>query len=164
MFAYARKQIRPDRRGDGSPAKLATETLLAASLSHPHIVAVHSIVEVGGRVDAVLLGYAERGALSRVIKEEPAMSTLEKLRVGLGTAHALEHMHSLLSPPVAHLDIKPDNILIEASGNPKLSDFGLSREIRGACLGAKWEPQASWPLRSLQIAAAMLPYPQMCTL
>ena len=37
-------------------------------------------------------------------------------------------MHSQ-SPPVAHFDLKPGNIVIDATGCPKLIDFGLSREL-----------------------------------
>ena len=141
---YARKQIRPEMRTARSSAQLTTETLLAASLSHPHIVAVHFVVRDGGEVVAALLGYAEMGSLSAVIHRDPEMSMPDKMKVGLWTAQALEHMHSL-TPPVCHFDIKPCNILVDASGTPRLSDFGLSREIILACRGKLGTPGFSAP-------------------
>ena len=43
-----------------------------------------------------------------------------KVGVALGIAQGLEYMHSQ-SPPVAHFDIKPGNILLSDAGVPKIS-------------------------------------------
>ena len=51
-----------------------------------------------------------------------------KVRVALGIAQGLEYMHTQ-SPPVAHFDLKPGNILLSDAGEPKICDFGLSREL-----------------------------------
>lgn len=136
---YARKQVRGDVRREDSPARLAREAELAASLSHDNIVAVRMVVTVAGQIDAVLFEYAARGSLSRVIQREASMPSVEKVRLSLGIACGLEHMHSQ-SPPVAHFDLKPENILVDASGCPKLTDFGLSREIAGHHTGFPGTP------------------------
>ena len=41
---------------------------------------------------------------------------------------ALKHIHAA---DVVHRDIKPQNIMIDSNGNPKLIDFGLSKETQG---------------------------------
>ena len=62
-----------------------------------------------------------------------------KVGVALGIAQGLEYMHSQ-SPPVAHFDIKPGNILLSDAGVPKICDFGLSQELVGQPLGCPGTP------------------------
>lgn len=76
----------------------------------------------------LLLEYVPLGSLSAQAKQKPisAEENLEILRQGLA---ALRFLHER-DEPVAHRDIKPDNILVH-SRNPlhiKLSDFGFSKE------------------------------------
>jgi serine/threonine protein kinase/formylglycine-generating enzyme required for sulfatase activity len=65
-----------------------------------------------------LLGRLERGGL------EP----LEVAQLGAALAHGLAHVHGL---GVMHRDLKPDNVLFDAEGQPLLADFGVAR-LRGA--------------------------------
>ncbi|KAJ3238509.1 Receptor-interacting serine/threonine-protein kinase 4, partial [Chytriomyces hyalinus] len=54
--------------------------------------------------------------------------TVEKRLLWLHqTASAFSYLHHECKPPVLHLDLKPDNILIDYSGNARLADFGLAR-------------------------------------
>ncbi|KAJ3223807.1 Receptor-interacting serine/threonine-protein kinase 4 [Chytriomyces hyalinus] len=43
------------------------------------------------------------------------------------TASAFFYLHHECNPPVLHLDLKPDNILIDSDGNAQLADFGLAQ-------------------------------------
>ncbi|KAI8841657.1 kinase-like domain-containing protein, partial [Chytriomyces cf. hyalinus JEL632] len=43
------------------------------------------------------------------------------------TASAFFYLHHECKPPVLHIDLKPDNILIDCDGNARLADFGLAR-------------------------------------
>jgi serine/threonine protein kinase len=48
---------------------------------------------------------------------------LQVLQIGLDVAHGLAYLH----PAVVHRDLKPQNVLLEASGRAKIADFGISR-------------------------------------
>ncbi|BAF25835.1 Os09g0559900 [Oryza sativa Japonica Group] len=49
-----------------------------------------------------------------------------RVRIAACTAHALEYLHEVCSPPVLHKNIKSSNVLLDADLNPHLSDCGLS--------------------------------------
>ncbi|WIA30079.1 hypothetical protein OEZ86_000174 [Tetradesmus obliquus] len=51
------------------------------------------------------------------------LSYLEVLQIGLDVARGLAYLH----PAVVHRDLKPQNVLLEASGRAKIADFGISR-------------------------------------
>lgn len=57
-------------------------------------------------------------------RERP--STTEKLELLRGLGAALQHAHTNL---VLHLDIKPQNVLVQSDGTPMLLDFGVARLI-----------------------------------
>jgi serine/threonine protein kinase len=44
-----------------------------------------------------------------------------------GICEGLKYMHKDLEEPIYHLDLKPDNILLDKDMVPKIADFGLSR-------------------------------------
>nr|ACS49626.1 protein kinase-1 [Oryza coarctata] len=44
-----------------------------------------------------------------------------------GTCEGLNYLHEELKPPIYHMDLKPDNILLHMNMVPKLADFGLSK-------------------------------------
>jgi serine/threonine protein kinase len=44
-----------------------------------------------------------------------------------GTCDGLKYLHKEFKEPIYHLDLKPDNILLDKDMVPKLADFGLSK-------------------------------------
>ena len=44
-----------------------------------------------------------------------------------GTCEGLKYLHEGLNEPIYHLDLKPDNILLDKNMVPKVADFGLSK-------------------------------------
>ena len=104
-------------------ARFKRELKLIASLEHPAIVPVY---DVGGEDDHqpfFVMRYMSGGSLSDMIKQgqfslRDAALIIERL------ASALDHAHS---KGVIHRDIKPDNVLFDASNNPYLSDFGVAK-------------------------------------
>lgn len=55
------------------------------------------------------------------------MDWTTRMKIALGAAKGLEHLHEKADPPVIYRDFKASNILLDEDFNPKLSDFGLAK-------------------------------------
>jgi serine/threonine protein kinase/TolB-like protein/Tfp pilus assembly protein PilF len=98
------------------------EAEAAASLDHPGIVPIHEVGERDGSC-YFSMGFVEGGQLDAVAKREPMpIRRAVELIVKLARTVHYAHEHGIL-----HRDIKPGNILLDAKGEPHLTDFGLAR-------------------------------------
>jgi serine/threonine protein kinase/Flp pilus assembly protein TadD len=98
------------------------EAEAAASLDHPSIVPIY---EVGEREGSCYFSmkFVEGGQLDEVVKREPMpIRRAVELIAKLARTVQYAHEHGIL-----HRDIKPGNILLDQSGEPHLTDFGLAR-------------------------------------
>lgn len=50
-----------------------------------------------------------------------------RMKIAIGTAKGLAHLHEGLEPKVIHRDVKSSNILLDKRWNPRVSDFGLAK-------------------------------------
>ncbi|CAN6439649.1 unnamed protein product [Victoria cruziana] len=69
-----------------------------------------------------------------VAQDQPSTGFLnwkQRYSVAVGTARGLSYLHEGCREPIMHLDIKPQNILLDDRFVPKLSDFGMSRLLEG---------------------------------
>ncbi|MHC4778190.1 MAG: protein kinase domain-containing protein [Planctomycetota bacterium] len=91
---------------------------------HPNIVPVHDIGREG-KQHFFAMHLVEGKPLDRMIDEgeiTPKRAAAMAHRVARGLAHA--HSHGIL-----HRDIKPSNILVDRSGEPQITDFGLAKDV-----------------------------------
>ena len=111
----------------GDPERMARfqrEAQVLASLSHPHIGAIHGIEEQGGR-HALVLELIEGPTLEERIARGP-VPVEEVLPIARQIAEALEAAHE---KGIVHRDLKPANIKITPSGQVKVLDFGLAKAL-----------------------------------
>jgi serine/threonine protein kinase len=78
-------------------------------------------------IDLPDLRYAENGSLGQTLK---AFGKLNERLVASYVVKILEGLHYLHQSDVVHCDLKAANILTTKNGNVKLSDFGVSLNLR----------------------------------
>jgi serine/threonine protein kinase/Tfp pilus assembly protein PilF len=100
------------------------EAEAAARLEHPGIVPIHEVGERDGSC-YFSMKFIEGGQLDEVVKRTPMpiRQAAELIAKVARTVH-YAHQHGIL-----HRDIKPGNILLDANGEPHLTDFGLARLV-----------------------------------
>lgn len=102
--------------------RFRVEARNAASLSHAHIAQLYDYGEQDGSAYLVMeLVHGE--PMSDVLEREPVLPVTKLLKILAQTSRALHAAHV---GGVVHRDIKPGNIIIEHSGDVKITDFGVS--------------------------------------
>jgi serine/threonine protein kinase len=120
LAAAAKEQERP-----AFEKRFLQEARAAASLAHPCIVVVYD----AGNDPAtgllyMALEYLRGKTLHGIIAQGERLDWREALRATARLADALHHAHG---KGIIHRDVKPANIMVLASGEPKLMDFGVAK-------------------------------------
>jgi formylglycine-generating enzyme required for sulfatase activity len=105
-------------------SRFLAEARAMARLQHPHVVTLYRVGQVGDRAYLVS-EYVEGVSLARVRKPTDWRRVLD---VGMDLARGL---HALHQRGVLHRDVTPGNVMVMASGDVKLVDFGLAK-VMGA--------------------------------
>jgi serine/threonine-protein kinase len=100
------------------------EARVVAQLSHPGIVSVHEIGRDGDRV-YIVSDLIEGCPLTNKI-DEGGLPWRVAAELCVQIADALGHAHEM---GIVHRDLKPPNILLDESGRPHITDFGLAKHI-----------------------------------
>ena len=103
--------------------KFVKEARNIAAFDHPNIVRVIGVFEENNTAYYVM-EYHSAGSLGSLVDNRGALNEDDALYYIRQVASALKYVHSR---KMMHLDIKPDNILVNSRGEAVLIDFGLSK-------------------------------------
>ena len=106
--------------GDLPLERFQREGEIAAQLRHPGIVRVFSSGRAGGRPWLSYELVEDARSLSAACEERDLRGQIELIAQA---AEALEHAHAR---GVVHRDVKPDNVLVDTTGQVRVTDFGLA--------------------------------------
>jgi eukaryotic-like serine/threonine-protein kinase len=106
-------------------ARFRQEARAVAKLSHPNVVSVIDAGEDGGH-PYIVFEYVEGETLKQRINRDGALDPQEAIAYAIEIARGLSVAHAR---KMVHRDIKPQNVLIDAEGRAKLTDFGISRQL-----------------------------------
>jgi eukaryotic-like serine/threonine-protein kinase len=119
----ALKIMRSGWGGEESRRRFVEERQILARLEHPHIARLLD----GGLTEAAepyfAMEYVEGKAIDE-FSEARSLSVEQRLDMFLQVCGAVQHAHESL---IVHRDLKPSNILVTASGQVKLLDFGIAK-------------------------------------
>jgi serine/threonine protein kinase len=121
------KALKPRYANDPAfETRFRQEAAFARDLVHPHIIGIEDIGTEEGTSWFAMALYPD--SLSERLSRDTTLPEPEVVRIALGVTDALAFAHAR---NVIHRDIKPDNILLDADGNPVLTDFGIARAVSG---------------------------------
>lgn len=125
----ALKIMHPHLAADASEADFVSrfrkEAKSAARLTHPGMVHVYD-QGVDGELSYLTMEYVPGQNLRQRMTQEGTLSLREALLVTESVLDALAAAHR---QGVVHRDVKPENVLLDRAGQPKLTDFGLARAV-----------------------------------
>ena len=125
------KVLRPGADGEQSfVERFRVEAVNSAALQHPNIVTVHDFGE-GEHSAYLVMEFLEGKPLSAVIGERGPLPADEVTEILHQAALALQAAHDA---GVVHRDVKPANIVVDADGYARLTDFGISKAMAGSAL------------------------------
>ena len=103
--------------------KFLKEARSIATLKHANIISIYDVFEENDTAYYVM-EYHGAGSLGSLVDKRGALNEEDALFYICQVAAALKYVHAR---KMMHLDVKPDNILIDEDGNAVLIDFGLSK-------------------------------------
>jgi serine/threonine-protein kinase len=109
----------------GGLALFRQQAKTESALRHPHILHVQGMGSHEGR-PFMVMPLMEGGTLAEAENVARFVSPTARLELLLTLARAVQFAHAR---GVLHCDLKPENILFDAERQPRVSDFGMARQL-----------------------------------
>ncbi len=109
----------PERR-----VRFEREAQALAALNHPHIAAIHDVLEAEG-IHAIVMELVAGATLADRMAQGP-LPCRDVISIGIDISEALGAAHAA---GIVHRDLKPANIVITDSGDAKVLDFGIAKLV-----------------------------------
>ena len=111
-----------------SVAAIESEIGILKQCRHPDIVGYYGCCRKSENDLWIFMDYCEHGSLATLISHLPSkcLSQIQAVSILSHVIKGLEYLHTL---NVVHRDIKSANILINAAGEVKIADFGISKQL-----------------------------------
>jgi serine/threonine protein kinase/Flp pilus assembly protein TadD len=103
-------------------SRFVREAKSTSALNHPNIITIHEIGESDG-MHFIATEFIEGKTLNQYAESSP-LNLKSVVEIAVQIASALDEAHSA---GIVHRDIKPDNVMIRASGLVKILDFGIAK-------------------------------------
>ncbi|GKV43262.1 hypothetical protein SLEP1_g50576 [Rubroshorea leprosula] len=116
----------------GNGEEFINEVASIGRTSHVNVVTLLGFC-LEGEKRALIYEFMPNGSLEKFIFKESTSEDNQNLgweklySIAIGIARGLEYLHHGCNTRILHLDIKPQNILLDKEFCPKISDFGLSK-------------------------------------
>lgn len=122
---FAVKVMFPGKMTHDLRSRFAHEADFAMKIRHRNLISVYDVgedPETG--LCYIIMDYVSGGTLSDRIKAQGRLSVDEAVKIAMQIAAALDVAHR---NGLVHRDVKPDNIMFDADGTPKLADLGVAK-------------------------------------
>ena len=132
---YACKLMFPPSERDGARQayewrrRFANEALFAMNVTHKNLIRVYDAGEdPDTHLCYIIMDYMPGGTLAERIRAKGRLGIAEAVKIAVKVASALEVAHRA---GMVHRDIKPDNIMFDDDGEPRLADLGIAKFSSG---------------------------------
>jgi non-specific serine/threonine protein kinase/serine/threonine-protein kinase len=119
------KLLRPGLNSDEFLARFQTERQVLAGLQHPHIARLLDGGTTEDGLPYLVMEYIDGQPIDRHC-DARQLSLRDRVQLFRLVCLAVQHAHE---QTIVHRDRKPGNVLVTADGTPRLTDFGLAKQL-----------------------------------
>jgi serine/threonine protein kinase len=115
---------------EGAKKSFISEVNTLGSIQHINLVRLLGYC-IKDSKHMVVYEYISKSSLDKWLDKDKRLGWDKRICIMIGVAQGLAHLHHKCDPAILHLDIKPQNILLDKDYNPKLADFGSAKFLNG---------------------------------
>jgi regulator of sirC expression with transglutaminase-like and TPR domain len=123
--------IQSGSHNEGAQKSFISEVLTLGSIQHTNLVRLLGYC-IEGSKHVLVYEYMSNSSLDKCLLNENLLDWDKRICIIIGIAQGLAYLHHECNPTIVHLDINPQNILLDKNYTPKLGDFGLAKILDGS--------------------------------